>query len=95
MDGHLITTAIGTAAAALSITSFLPQIVKMLKTRDVSGVSLRTYAFTVSCFILWVIYGVRIGAWPIAVSNAMALLMSSTVLALKWRYGDREAESKG
>ncbi len=95
MDGHLITAAVGTAAAALSITSFLPQIVKMLKTRDVSGVSLRTYAITVSCFVLWVIYGVRIGAWPIAVSNAVALLMSGTVLVLKWRYGSREAESKG
>ena len=90
MDQRLITTAIGTAAAAFSITSFLPQIIKMVKTRDVSGVSLRTYAFTVTCFILWVIYGARIGAWPVAVSNAMALLMSSTVLVLKWRYRDSE-----
>lgn len=88
MEGALLTNAIGTAAAAFSITSFIPQIVKIAKTKDASGVSLRTYAFTVTCFVLWVIYGLRLEAWPITIANSVALLMSGTVLALKWRYRD-------
>ncbi len=90
MDGEFLTNAIGTAAAAFSITSFIPQIVKIAKTKDASGVSLRTYAFTVTCFVLWVIYGLRLDAWPITIANATALLMSGTVLILKWRYRDAE-----
>ncbi len=88
MDGELLTNLIGTAAALFSITSFIPQMLKIAKSRDASSVSLRTYAFTVTCFVLWVIYGVRLGAWPITVANAVALLMSGTVLILKWRFRD-------
>ena len=86
MDGKLITNLVGVAAAIFSVGSFVPQIVKMIQTKDVSGVSLRTYAFTVTCFTLWVIYGLRLKAWPIAASNASALVLSGAVLVLKWRY---------
>ena len=90
MDGELLTNAIGTAAALFSITSFIWQIRKIMQTKDASSVSLKTYAFTVTCFVLWVIYGYRIDSWPIMGANAVALLMSGTVLLLKWRYRDEE-----
>jgi MtN3 and saliva related transmembrane protein len=79
--------AVGVAAALCSITSFAPQIVKLVKTRDASGVSLRTYAVTVVGFGLWITYGLLLDSWPVAVSNSACLLMSGAVLALKWRYG--------
>lgn len=88
MDGELLTNAVGTAAALFSISSFVFQIQKIRETKDASSVSLKTYAFTVTCFVLWVIYGVRLGAWPITLANSAALLMSGTVLLLKWRYRD-------
>jgi len=72
------------------MTSFAPQIVKLVKTRDASGVSLRTYAVTVTGFCLWVVYGVLLGSWPVAVSNTVCLGMSAAVLILKWRY-ERDA----
>ena len=90
MDGELLTNAIGTAAALFSITSFVWQIRKIMQTRDASSVSLKTYAFTVTCFVLWVVYGFRIESWPIVGANAAALLLSGTVLMLKWRYRDQE-----
>ena len=93
MQGELLTNAIGTAAALFSISSFVWQIAKILKERDASAVSLKTYAFTVTCFVLWVAYGLRIESWPIVGANSAALLMSGTVLFLKWRFreGDPEA----
>ena len=91
MDGELLTNAIGTAAALFSSSSFVWQIRKIVQTKDASSVSLKTYAFTVTCFVLWVIYGFRITSWPIVGANAAALLMSSTVLLLKWRYRGQEA----
>ena len=91
METILLTNTIGTAAAALSIGSFVPQIMRMIKTKDVSGVSLRTYALTVASFSLWVAYGWRLGSWPVAVANAAALIMSSFILALKWYFGRHRA----
>jgi MtN3 and saliva related transmembrane protein len=78
--------AVGVAAALCSMTSFAPQILKLARTRDASGVSLRTYAVTVTGFALWIVYGVLLGSWPVAVSNSVCLAMSGAVLALKWRY---------
>lgn len=55
--------------------------------------SLKTYSLTVTCFVLWVIYGVMTTAWPVTVANACALVMASGVLLMKWRFrnGDPEA----
>ena len=79
---------VGTAAAICSITSFAPQAIKIWKERDASAISLRTYSLTVTCFMLWVIYGVMTDAWPVTVANACALVMASLVLVMKWRFRD-------
>ncbi|MGX8271295.1 SemiSWEET family sugar transporter [Brevundimonas diminuta] len=79
---------IGSAAALCSISSFAPQGYKILRERDASAVSLKTYSLTVSCFILWTIYGVMVSAWPVAFANACALFMASGVLLMKWRFRD-------
>ncbi len=97
MDGETLTNVIGTAAALCSITSFIPQILKILKERDASSVALRTYVLTVTCFVLWVIYGIRIEAWPITFANSAALIASGIVLFLKWRFRDgdpKEAQAE-
>jgi MtN3 and saliva related transmembrane protein len=81
-----IANSIGVAAALCSITSFIPQVLKIAKERDASSVSLRTYALTVTCFVLWTIYGVMTEAWPITFANSAALCLSSAVLFMKWRF---------
>jgi MtN3 and saliva related transmembrane protein len=89
----LIANIVGTAAAVCSIASFAPQVIKIWKERDASSVSLKTYALTVACFILWVVYGWLTRAWPILISNSLALVMASAVLAMKWRF--REGDPAG
>ena len=85
----LAANVVGSAAALCSITSFVPQMVKIWTTRDASAVSLKTYSLTVTCFVLWTAYGVMTEAWPIIAANACALLMSAGVLAMKWKFRDR------
>ncbi len=84
----LVANAFGTAAALCSIISFAPQMLKIYRERDASSVSLRTYGLTVTCFVLWVVYGVMTKAWPVAFANAAALVMASGVLFMKWRFMD-------
>lgn len=83
----LIANVVGTAAALCSITSFAPQMIKIWKEKDASSVSLKTYSLTVTCFVLWVGYGLLTGAWPIVVANGCAFVMALAVLIMKWRFG--------
>jgi MtN3 and saliva related transmembrane protein len=88
----LVANIVGTAAALCSITSFAPQMIKIWKERDASNVSLKTYSLTVTCFVLWTVYGVMTAAWPIIVANACALVMAAAVLGMKWRFRDGEPD---
>ena len=86
MNAPLIAVVIGTGAALCSMSSFIPQILKIWRERDASAVSLRMYAVTVTGFTLWSIYGVLIGSWPVVGSNLVCLLLSTAILVLKWRF---------
>ncbi|RZJ89633.1 MAG: hypothetical protein EON88_19590, partial [Brevundimonas sp.] len=90
-----IANLVGSAAAICSVTSFAPQGIKIWKERDASAVSLKTYSLTVSCFILWVVYGVMTQAWPVTVANSCALIMASGVLVMKWRFRDGDGPGLG
>jgi len=82
----LVANIVGTGAALCSITSFAPQMIKIWKEKDASAVSLKTYSLTVTCFVLWTVYGVMTQAWPVTIANACALVMAAGVLAMKWRF---------
>ena len=74
---------LGFTAATLTTTSFLPQAWMTFRTRDVSGISLAMYsAFTLGV-ALWLVYGIRLGAWPLIVANTITLLLAGAVLVLK------------
>ena len=94
MNSDLIANAFGTAAALCSITSFAPQMIKIWKERDASSVSLKTYSLTVTCFVLWVVYGVMTQAWPVTFANSAALVLAAGVLVMKWRFRDGDPEEK-
>jgi MtN3 and saliva related transmembrane protein len=76
-------TLVGAAAAVLSTTSFLPQAVKIIRTRDTTSISTGMYLVTVAGFILWTTYGILLGAWPVAASNSVCLALSTFILTMK------------
>jgi MtN3 and saliva related transmembrane protein len=85
--------AIGSAAGPCSMTSFVPQLVKIAREKHADGVSLNTYLVMVAGFILWVVYGVLLKSWPVAASNAVNLVLSATILALKFRIERKDRKS--
>ena len=78
-----LTTAVGAAATLASTTSFAPQAWKVIRTRDTEAISARMYAITVVGFALWLGYGVLLGQWPLILTNAVCLGLSSFILAMK------------
>lgn len=74
---------LGYAAASLTTLSFVPQAWHTFQTRDVSGISLTMYgAFTLGV-LLWLVYGVMLGAWPVIVANFITLALAACILTMK------------
>jgi MtN3 and saliva related transmembrane protein len=78
---------IGYAAAFLTTVSFLPQVIKVWRSRSARDISLPTYAlFTVGA-ALWLCYGVAIHSLPVELANAVTVVLAAGVLAAKIRFG--------
>lgn len=71
------------------MTSFTPQIFKILREKHADDVSLRMFLLTVTGFVLWTTYGVMSRSWPVAASNAVCLALSGIILFLKLRFSRR------
>jgi MtN3 and saliva related transmembrane protein len=81
--------AFGVTAGFCSMVSFIPQIVKIIRERDAEGVSLIMYAVTIFGFCCWTTYGLLSGAWPVAASNAICVVLSLIIFILRLRFGSR------
>ena len=72
--------AIGAGAALCSVSSFVPQLVKMVRDKDAKAVSLRMYVVTVTGFSLWLIYGLCRQSLPLIASNGVSLMLAAAIL---------------
>lgn len=80
-------SAVGYAAAILTTISFVPQVLKVWRTRSAKDVSLGMYSlFTLGIFT-WLVYGALIESWPVILANFITLILAGTVLAMKLRFG--------
>ena len=81
-----LTDLIGSAAAFLTTTSFLPQAWQSFRTRDVSGVSLSMYSVFTAGVALWLAYGLLLGSWPMVIANTITLGLAVAILCMKLLY---------
>lgn len=80
-----LTELIGYIGATLTTTSFLPQAVKVIKTRDTQSISLWMYILYTTGIFFWFLFGLRIESGPVIVSNFITFLLSLTILVMKLR----------
>lgn len=85
---------LGYIAAFLTTSSFLPQVIKTVRTKDTSGISLYMYLLFVVGLGLWLIYGIRINSLPIILANTFTGLMSLIILYYKITEGQRSSTEK-
>ena len=81
---------IGTIAGLLTTASFVPQVIKTLRsgqTRDISLVMWLAFCAGVS---LWILYGFLMEAWPIVAANIPTLGLAGTILVVKIRNMGKE-----
>jgi MtN3 and saliva related transmembrane protein len=76
----------GIAAGTLTTASFVPQAVKIWKTRSAKDVSLGMFFVLATGVGLWVIYGIMAGALPVILANSVTLLLAVAIITLKIKY---------
>ena len=77
---------IGFLAAFCTTFAFIPQAVKVWKTKSTKDISLYMFIiFTVGVFS-WLIYGITISDMPIILANSVTLVLSLFILIYKIKY---------
>ncbi|WP_182590807.1 SemiSWEET transporter [Agrobacterium sp. RC10-4-1] len=82
MDSGLL---VGYLASICSVSSFIPQVWKVMRSGDTEAISVRMYMLTVTGFALWTTFGLLRGEWPIIVTNSLCFCLSGIVLVQKLR----------
>jgi MtN3 and saliva related transmembrane protein len=78
---------VGYIAAALTAVSFVPQAVKVIRTRETKDLSLWMYLVSTLGLGAWLAYGIMIGSVPVMISNGITVLLASVILVMKIRLG--------
>lgn len=78
---------IGLVAGACTTISFLPQVIKTIKTKETKDISLPMYILLATGIFLWIIYGILIGSLPVLLANAISFVLATIILVLKIKYG--------
>lgn len=77
---------IGLIAAVLTTGSFFPQAIKVIKTKDTSGISLVMYILNVLGVFLWLVYGLTIHDMALIIANSITFVLSLIILVCKVKY---------
>jgi MtN3 and saliva related transmembrane protein len=77
---------LGFVAAFCTTVSFVPQALRVIKTKHTKDLSLAMYSLLNIGIVLWLIYGVMIDAWPIIIANTITLSLTLIILVLKIKY---------
>lgn len=78
---------IGSLAALITTLAWLPQILKILRERRAADISLWANTALATGVLLWTVYGVAIGSWPVILANGVTLVFIVTIVGLKLRFG--------
>ena len=84
---NYLTSVIGFIAAILTTVAFVPQVMKIWRTRSAKDVSLGMYTLFTIGVVSWLVYGILIESWPIILANCVTLLLAGVVLLMKVKFG--------
>jgi MtN3 and saliva related transmembrane protein len=76
---------IGFIAAICTTVSFVPQAIKIHKTKKTNDISLGMFILMSTGVALWIAYGFLIASAPVIVANAVTLMLAAYILVMKVR----------
>ncbi len=82
------TEQLGLIAGLFTTVAFVPQVVKIWKSRHAKDISLAMFAIFSTGVALWIVYGFTIGSLPVILSNSITFALALAILALKLYFRD-------
>lgn len=77
---------LGFLAGTLTSASFLPQLIRAIRTKSLEDVSLGMLLTLATGIFLWLVYGILIGAVPVMLSNFVSFILVVSIIILKRIY---------
>ena len=80
-------TLLGITAACLTTTAFVPQVLKVWRTRSTGDISLAMFSMTFIGIVMWFIYGLLLVNIPLILANAVTMVLVGSIVVAKIRFG--------
>ena len=85
MDANIL----GIIAGILTSVAMLPQLIKVLKEKNVEDISWLMTAILITGLSLWVWFGIIKEEWSIILSNGFAVLVNLVLLFCLFKYREK------
>jgi len=82
----MIENIIGFTAGVLMSISALPQLFKSYRTKKVGDISFAMLLIIMAALILWIIYAIMIGSWPIILMDSFGFCANMVLIVMKMKY---------
>lgn len=86
---------IGLAAGVQTTLAFLPQVLKVWRSKSAQDISLLTFSALTSGVACWLVYGLLIDSASIILANLCTLVLAASILVLKLRYTSSRRDVTG
>jgi MtN3 and saliva related transmembrane protein len=83
---------IGISAGILTAASMVPQVVKMIKEKKASQVSVLMILVLVAGISLWIWYGILKNDMPIIATNSFSLCVNIVMIVCRYKYKDNPSQ---
>ena len=77
---------IGLVAAILTTATYVPQVIKTWRVKDVQSLSLTMYVVMFIGVVMWFTYGVLLKSLAIVLANIVTGALTFTLIFLKLKY---------
>ena len=77
----------GYVAALCTTSAYVPQVIKVWRTRATKDISLKMFLVLVTGMALWLTYGIWKSETPLILANGVTFTLASTILYFKLRHG--------
>lgn len=77
---------LGFFAGLLTVSSFLPQVIRSWRTRQTRDLSLGMFTLLTTASSLWIVYGALTADWPVILTNAAMVGLNGALAVAKVRY---------
>lgn len=83
MTQEVLINIIGSIASICMIFGYLPQAIVTIRTRDTDGIALPTFIMLGLGGLFFVVQGIMLSNWPLAITNIITTICSVIIFGIK------------